>query len=139
MTDMMKYTCAFLFIIGLSGSAHASTTRMSCHLNGDALGYNVHFKYEDKFLISDNAYARLEGKWVNICVGIEKNIGQITTGKIDTWSTVEDMSATCIYVFPSDSFGELKWLIDFETKTWSQYKNGQLFNYLNLPTSGKCE
>ena len=127
--------CAFLLIIGLSGSAYSGEIKISCKLSEWT---TLYFKYQDNFLMSDNAYARLEGKWVDICIGIETGVGMFTGGKIRTWSIVDDLSAACVYDFPSDSFGELKWIVDFETKTWSKYQNGKLREVLGMPSNGDC-
>ena len=128
----------FLFITGLCFPAYSADVMMSCQLEGET-GKLVHFKYEDKFLSTDKAYSRLEGKWVNICDGIEKNIGQVVEGKIRTFSFIDDKSATCNYEFPKETYGELKWIIDFETLTWASYKNGQPNRYYNIPSNGNCK
>ena len=59
---MEKGICTFLFVLELVGPVYADEVKMNCKLSGDKFGKTVHFKYNDNFLISDKAYARLDGK-----------------------------------------------------------------------------
>ena len=70
----------FLFITGLCFPAYSAEVMMSCQLGGET-GKIVHFKYEDKFLSTDKAYSRLEGKWVNICDVSKKALGRLLKEK----------------------------------------------------------
>ena len=111
---MKKLLATFLFITGLSTQVYAHDLMMMCDVRPYALS---HFKYDDRLLMKDKAYARVEGKWSNLCESLTKAL-KYKPNKIRLKSSYGDNAVTCnLEHIPTGN--KYKYIFDFETKTFT--------------------
>ena len=110
---MKKFLATFLFITGLSTQVYSHDVIMRCDVRqGFGPDAVSHFKYVDRLLVTDKAYARVEGKWEDLCKGVRS-----TSSKYRIRSSYSDNAAVCNVEFSTG--GKHKYIFDFDTKTFS--------------------
>lgn len=114
---MKKFLATFLFITGLSTQVYAHDVIMRCDVR-EGFGPDAvsHFKYVDRPLIMDKAYARVEGKWEDLCEGVRSTLTLRNTKITRRKSSYSDNAAVCNVEFSAGK--KHKYIFDFETKTF---------------------
>lgn len=134
----MKHLALTLsLILGLGTSVNAKDIRMTCDLYG--IGeHKILFEYQDR-LFGDKVVGRHKGKWIHACDAIDKSVGQTELSKREV--TIEEKALVCLHRYnEKDDFGleTTSWVIDFETRTWSRYRDGQLGSSYPAKSNGDC-
>ncbi len=145
---MKKLLATTLALILLGTSAFGAEIKMECELPS-AVWY---FKYAERTLMKDKAYTRVNGRWIDICDGLQTYHQTIVDGlgdsgkKVLTECDIQDKSAIVGYEFPNgktsdgESFEKaFRWIIDFETKQWSFYFTDSRYDWSDNTRKGLCK
>ena len=98
----------------------------------------VLFKYQDRLLMKDLAYGRIEGKWIDACDALDTLVG-VATNPVRRFVTTEDRAVVCLYKYDRKGWSsERKTILDFEAKTTSNYVDGRLSSFWWLEATGSC-